>query len=433
MLGGEDVSIVAGASGRALHKRRLVQAAATSMLVAGGFGPFALPVRAAEPFPSLAVVVERARTRPASVIVARGAERSAEALGLSARLSSFGNPYLEVFADRFASRQPSELAVQGNLWLPVDISGQRERRIIENGRLIAWRGAETAVVSSESVARLTERYGAAVVAAERVRFLETIVAISGEEAALYEARLRASDATVRDAKLAAVDLSRNRMALGQARADLSRALADVARGTGLASLGPPERDQTPPATLWDIAAVQPRQVIEEGPALKSLGQEAAYFAALQARDAVEGHAPLNVILSAGQGAGGGARLGGGLAWTFPIVRRNQGERARAALEEARARDVATALRGELMAALEGLLEERRQVVGALDELRSHGEPAAQAAVEAARATERAGKGELLHVVTARRDLVSVRASGLALEERQWRLLGELISLTGRSP
>jgi outer membrane protein TolC len=63
----------------------------------------------------------------------------------------------------------------------------------------------------------------------------------------------------------------------------------------------------------------------------------------------------------------------------------------------------------------------------------YGEPAAQAAVDAALQIARAGKGELLHVVTARRDLISVRASGLALEEREWLLLSRLVAVTGKSP
>lgn len=391
------------------------------------------PLYAAEPFPSLTAAVERARTRPSAVIRAQGDVRSAEALGVGARLSSVGNPYLEVFADRTAARQAPEATLQGNLWLPLEVSGQRGRRIEENEGLKAWRGAEAQDISLDIVADMVRRYGAAVVAAERVRFLQVIVGISLQESALYEARLQASDVTIRDAKLAAVDLSRNRMVLGQARADLARALASVAQLYGVAELSAPARDQGPPEALWEAAAREPQRLVDEGPRMKALAREAEYFRLQHDREAVEAHAPLNIIVSAGEGADGSARVGGGLAWTFPLIRRNQGEQARAAAERARALDVAEALRRERTAALKGLVSERTLVRDALQELRTHGEPAAEAAVDAARSTERAGKGDLLHVVTARRDLVSVRASGLDLEQREWSLLGDLVSLSGKTP
>jgi cobalt-zinc-cadmium efflux system outer membrane protein len=314
------------------------------------------------------------------------------------------------------------------------VSGQRSRRLAENDRLREWRGAELMEASVDSAATMVGRYGRAVVAAERTRFLETIVEISRQEASLYGARLAAADVTVRDAKLAGVDLSRNRMALGAARSDLARALADVARLLGgPLELAPPVADMPSPSGPWELAAREPQRILDQNPRLLALSREAEYFRTQAARESVEGHAPLNLILSAGEGADGSARLGGGLAWTFPLLRRNQGEQARAFAERERALDVADGLRRELLAALRGLVEERTQVRRALEELKEHGEPDAEAALEAARSTERAGKGDLLHVVSARRDLVSVRASGLDLEQREWSLLAELVSMSGRIP
>lgn len=389
--------------------------------------------QATEPFPTLATALERIRTHSTAVVAARGGLRAAEAMGAGARLSSVGNPYLEVFADRTLARPTSEVSLQSNLWIPVDVSGQRRRRIDENGRLSDWRSAQLAEVNVGAAAELVKRYGVAVTDFERVRFLQKVIVISEQEAGLYESRVNAGDATLQDAKLAAVELSRNRMALGQARADLARALAELAMMLGASELSSPEVGRAPPATIWSSAEVAPDRMIDEAPALRALEREANYFAALESREAVEGHAPVNLIVSAGQGTDGAARVGGGLAWTFPLLRRNQGDRARARAERERALDVAAALRRELQAVLLGLVSERAQVLAALEELHSHGEPAAQAAVEAALAVERAGKGELLHVVTARRDLVSVRASGLALQEREWDLLARLVALTGRNP
>jgi cobalt-zinc-cadmium efflux system outer membrane protein len=391
------------------------------------------PGHAAEPFPSLSIAVSRASERASALIAARGAERAAGAMDAGARLSPLANPYLEVFADRGVARDASEATVQSNLWLPLEISGQRRRRIEAVRRLATWRAGQSELIQAETIARLVQRYGLAVVAAERTRFLEKMVVISQQEAALYDARVQAGDATVRDARLAAVDLSRNRMALAEARADLARALAEVAVVTGTLELAAPEQAQPPPPALWTAVEQDPERSIDSGPALKALRLEGDYFDAAQARDAVESYTPLSVILSGGRAANGAARLGGGLAWTFPLLRRNQGERARAHAERERAIDVAIATRREQLAMLHGLYSERTEVSSALRELRVNGEPAAQAAVDAALQIARAGKGELLHVVTARRDLISVRVSGLALEEREWSLLSRLVALTGRTP
>jgi len=389
--------------------------------------------QADQPFPTLADALARARTVRASAVAARGAVRAAEATRLGAELSSLGNPYLEVFADRATSGLNRDLAVQSNLWLPVDVSGQRRRRLDQVGRQVEWRSAEGERTAVDNGADLVRRYGLAVVAAERVRFLERIVGISEEEEALYQARLNARDATVRDAKLAAVDLARNRVALELARADQESGLADLAVAIGAGPLSVPAAEQLPPRSLWDLARDHGDELVERSPALKALNAEASYFAAVQAREAVEGHAPLNLIVSAGRAVDGAARIGGGLAWTFPLLRRNQGERARAAEERGRALDVAAARRRELLATLRGLIAESTHVRRGLEELRLHGESAAQAAVDAAQAIERAGKGELLHVVTARRDLVSVLASALDLEAREWFLLARLMEVTGRDP
>ena len=81
----------------------------------------------------------------------------------------------------------------------------------------------------------------------------------------------------------------------------------------------------------------------------------------------------------------------------------------------------------------GLGAERLQVRRALTELRERAEPAAQASVEAALTMQRAGKGELLHVLTARRDLALLRARRLDLLAREWSIVSDLVALTGELP
>jgi cobalt-zinc-cadmium efflux system outer membrane protein len=389
---------------------------------------------AAEPFPALEIALDRARARASANVAARGALHSAAMLRASAELPAVANPYLEIFADEQAAGRPvNDLAFQANLWIPIELSGQRGRRIQEVDRLTAWRTSQVADTAAETSAHLVRRYGAALAAAARVRVLETVVETSQQEAKLYDARVAAGDATIRDGKLAAVELSRNRMSLSEARGALERALAEVAALTGAPSLAPPADLASPPETLWRELARDPSSLVDQSPSVRTLAKQADYYEAVEAHQAAEAHVPVDVIVSGGRTPEGAARIGGGLAWTFPLLRRNQGERAHALAERDRARDVAQAHRAELAAVLAGLASERQFVRQALDELRKNGEPAAQAAVDAALATERIGKGDLLHVVAARRDLLFVRASGLTLTEREWGLLADLVALVGRSP
>ena len=151
------------------------------------------------------------------------------------------------------------------------------------------------------------------------------------------------------------------------------------------------------------------------------------------RQGREALSPINVIVTAGRGDLGEARFGGGLGWTFPVARRNQGDQARSKAERARAtieRDVRARV---IAATIEGLTAERREVRRALAELASVAEPAALASVEAAAATQRAGKGELLQVLIARRDLALLKARRLDLLQREWTLLSDLVTLTGDLP
>ncbi len=87
----------------------------------------------------------------------------------------------------------------------------------------------------------------------------------------------------------------------------------------------------------------------------------------------------------------------------------------------------------IAATIEGLTAERREVRRALAELATVAEPAALASVEAAAATQRAGKGELLQVLIARRDLALLKARRLDLLQREWTILSDLVTLTGDLP
>lgn len=344
-----------------------------------------------------------------------------------------GNPYLEVFVDRGNGGATKDLAVQGNLWLPVELSGQRGRRLAEVDSLVAWKSANSEAVQADVAGRAVTAFGNAVVANERVRTFESILATSKSEAELYRARMAAGDATLRDAKMAEVEVARNGVAVAEARADLARALSELEQLTGLDGLGAPEVDMPEPPRVPADAAGKAEQVAERAPLVTASAREADYFAKAKERQALESHVPVNVILSAGRGDLGEARIGGGLSWTFPVLRKNQGEQARADAERTRALSERTVRARVVSSVIRGLSREHDAVRAAIDEMILSGEPAAQASVDAAITIQRAGKGELLNVLIARRDLVLLKARRLELLRRDWQIAGEFVSISGELP
>jgi cobalt-zinc-cadmium efflux system outer membrane protein len=383
--------------------------------------------------PDLRQVVQLAKERAPSIVSARGEVDVARGGYAGARLFPVTNPTLELFADRGTLGVTKDVTIQANLWIPVEVSGQRGARVAEVEANVAWQTENLDAARAAAAGLAVRAYGNALVAAERVRTFEKIVAVSRDEHAFYEQRLAAGDATERDATLANVELARNRITLRESNADLTRAITELRHVTGTPSLMLTERDPAPPAGPSGPAEAFARRVAQVSPLVTALTSEAAYHARAKQRQAREADPPVNVILSGGRGDFGEARFGGGVAFTFPVARRNQGEQARADAARRRALAERAATQRAIETTVIGLFAEREQVRAALQELATEAKPAAQAAIDAALATQQAGKGELLAVLTARRDLALLETRRLELLEREWNILGDLVALTGELP
>jgi outer membrane protein, heavy metal efflux system len=384
--------------------------------------------------PSLNRVIAIARERAPAVVSARADLNVGRSSYVGARLSPLTNPYLEVFVDRGNMNATKDVAVQANLWLPVELSGQRGRRIEEADALVAWKTQSVEASRASAVGEAVRLYGDVLVNAERVRSFEGVLATARAEAELYEARLKAGDATQQDAKLAVVEVVRNSVALAESRADYARSAAELARVLGQEGFGPPDGAslEPPPIAEGDALSWIDR-AIKRSPYLLAYEKEATYYARAKERQSREAHVPVNLIVSAGRGDLGETRLGGGVSWAFPSLRRNQGEQARAEAERSRALAERDVRRRSLVAMLRGLYDERLTVRAAVEEVARTGEPAAQEALDAAVATQRAGKGEFLRVLTARRDLALLRSRRLELARREWSVVGDIVTLTGELP
>ncbi len=384
--------------------------------------------KATKTVPSLAKVIELTRDRAPAVAVARANVEVSRSALVNARLGPLANPYVEVLADR-GSQGTRDVAVQGSAWLPLEISGQRDKRQAEAEALVSWQQAETKATRAVSVADAVRAYGQLVVADARIKALGELLDVARTEAAYYDGRVREGDATELDARLAEVEVARHTVALAEGRADRTRALTAVGVATGDSYTDAPADGPAPPAPKKTAAVKDPATL----PHVEASAAQATYHAREKDRAGIEAHAPLNLVLTVGRGDLGELRVGGGLSWSLPVLRTNQGEQARAEASRNKASLERDLKARTAVVTAEGLAKERADIRAAIDTITKLAEPAAKAAVDAAVAMEQAGKGDLLRVLTARRDLALLQARRLDLLQREWNLVGDLVALTGDLP
>ncbi|TKC98705.1 TolC family protein [Polyangium fumosum] len=421
------IMLAAGAAG-ADERRRIAGA-----IGGAASSPDAAALPALEAFPSLGRAMALARERGPDVVRARGSVGVAQASYAGARLSALDNPYLEVFVDRGLQGVTKDAAVQANLWLPLEVSGQRARRIDEADALVAWQKTLFEVTRFSAEGDAVRAYGAALVAGARVRTLEGIVRDAGAEAEVYRQRREAGDATLQEEKLASMEHARYLVMLQESRADLTRALVDLARATGRMFEPPDSTSAMPPVPGEMYGEAGAARLADTSPHVAASTREASFYARAGQRAAIEAHPPVNLIVTAGRGDLGEPRFGGGLSWTFPVARRKQAEVARADAERARALAEAEVKRRLVVQGLSGLELERAEVRRAREVIDTAALPAAQASADAAIATKAAGKGEMLLVLTTRRDLELLRLRRLELIAREWSILGDIVAWTGELP
>lgn len=389
---------------------------------------------AAAPFPSLIAAVERSRTHGPSAMLAAADVKVAGATKHAAGLPPLTNPYLEVFVDR-ATPAGSQVTVQANLWLPIEISGQRGKRLAEVDAYVAWKSSALSAASAQAVGEAVVAWGEVTVAHARKRHAEAGLATAKEEAAYVAARVEAKDATAPDLALAQGEVARWLSSEAEAEVAYAIAKARLSIAIGDPDLGDPTDALAfdPPALRWKDGAALGKHLAETSPVLKAGALEAQAFLASKERWQADAWAPFNFVLSAGRDDLGQARFGGGLAWTFPVLRKNQGEVARAGAEAERAEQARAILAATIAARAKGFFvayDVARKAVSTLDQVAV---PAAESVVTASLAAWKAGKLDLSRVFLARRDLATARDRRLDLAAAAFKAYAELAGLLGDLP
>lgn len=382
----------------------------------------------AGPRESLRALVEAARTRAPEVLAANASLTASHAAFEGARMLPLGNPYLEITAERGGRNVTQDLAINGALWLPLELSGQVQGRAQEARGIVAFHAALVGQDRADAAARLVQAYGIAVVATERGSVLAELLASAREQAALVTERVVQGDALQRDASLAAVEVARHEMLIAETRATLARSLGELSELVGH-ELHEPLGAAEPPSLPSRPVAAKVRQ----SPRSLLLAAEARLHAATAERWRHEGSSSLSVGVVAGRGDFGESRLGGGLAYAFPVFRANRPERARAAADASRALAEKYLHESVATGRLRVLHQEQQELTHATSALTEAALPAARAAVDAAQATYAAGKLELLAVLVSRRELANLSLKRLDLFEESWLLVRDYVKITGELP
>lgn len=402
-----------------------VSAGGTAQAQDRGAAPVATPDARAE----LRALIEVAKEHAPEVSIARASLISSRSALANGRMAPFGNPYLEVTADRGNQGVTKDVNVLGTLWLPVELSGQRGSRGREAQDFVSLHAALVGQARAQAAGRLVRAYGSSAVAAERAAVLSELLSSAKAEAAMIAERVKNGDAIARDASMAAVEAARHEVMLAEAEADLLRA-----RGELTEVLGRPAPNVVAPSTppslkAGDMRALKPEQL----PQARSLAAEARFYNSSAERWRKEGQSALSVGLVAGRGDLGETRLGGGLAYAFPVFRANRPERARALAESSRALAEQRVHQGVAEQRLKLLAEQQAQLARAVTTLTQTALPAAELAVSAVQETYRAGKAEVLAVLLSRRELSALSLRRLELLEQGWVLVSEYVEITGELP
>ncbi len=401
-----------------------------SIVCRTGFALGAEPAAAITGEASIGVraAVEAAREHAPEVGRARAALYSSRSARESGRLAPFGNPYLQVTAQGSDKDVVKDVAVAGELWLPVEPFGQRTGRRREAEGFVALHASFVEQARAEAAARAVLAYGRATVAKERGEVLRELAANARAQADMLNARMASGDAIQRDVSLAAAEAARHEVMLVENRATLLGAEGVLAELTGWEAplLGP----NTPPSLGTRRLAQERLQVL---PQARALTAEARYHDAAAERWQREGKGMLSVGLLAGRGDYGETRVGGGFAYAIPAFRTNRPERAREEAESIRARDDRSLYEVVAQRRLRTLQHQQAELDQALSVLSNSAVPAAREAVGAVEETYDAGKTELLLVLLTRRELSTLLLRRLELFEASWQLVSEYVEITGDLP
>jgi cobalt-zinc-cadmium efflux system outer membrane protein len=249
------------------------------------------------------------------------------------------NPTMEFGAGpRFSRGGDRDFDLFASLGQAVEIAGERGLRLDAASRLGEKLDAETTVTRWEVRREVVLAYRSAVVARERVAIVDRIVGFTDEMLVIARRRLAAGDATGIDVRVAETELAQARQAKVAAEQDLRTARIRLAEVTGWAIDTPPNvpAGLGAPRTVPTLAAVM-EVAQDRHPELRARHAAVAEaHARVELADREAWPAPVFGALVAREGSAGSPAnyiVLGTLGLPLPFWQLNQGERARARVDE----------------------------------------------------------------------------------------------------
>ncbi len=326
-----------------------------------------------------------------------------------------------------------------SLGIPLDVSGRRSRYRAEVGHDIAAAEARLDAVRSRAASEARQAYVDLVTTRSEVDIQRARLAAAESIEAVVRARVDAGAATAVDQAL--VERERAEAEADLAEANRRRTAADGALRRTL-DLTPTEA--LPLSPLERPTPLSPVERTQAGPRaqrqrrdVSALERGAARWVASDDRLRAGAIAPLVLGLEGQQVATSsndlGSSLGASVRWELPLAQRAQGERAVAQAEASGLRVQAVLLRRQVDRDVATAAEGLDAALAELDALTGRALPAAERLVAATEASWAAGALDIFRVLTARRDLLSVRARILTATRASWRARIEYDRAMGQTP
>lgn len=379
-----------------------------------------------------------ARQRALSVrlsVADAAVSRAEQTFGTTPRV---GNPtlgvmYLPGFPDEGA------LTAAASLALPIEVSGERGRWQRETDRGV--RAAEARIDAASADAEANARIARVEIAlSERLIQNETSrLAIARDNESRVHLRVAAGASTAVDESLAEQERAEAEADLALARQRYEQHVTDFRNALDLDPTEPVAVDAVGRPEVIPVEATE--AFIHR--ALRARRDIAAYQLAAtrlrlsDARLRAAAIAPLMVGLEAQQVSVGPNQvansIGASVRWELPFVQRAQAPRAVARAEAAREQLRAELLQREVAREVAGALRSLQHAVEALVALEDRAVPAAERLVAATESSWLAGSLDYFRVISARRELFTLRRRAVEAAQTAWHARIALDRALGGAP
>jgi outer membrane protein, heavy metal efflux system len=351
-------------------------------------------------------VVELARTRAPSTVVAQARIDEVRAALVGARRLSTRNPVVTADAGRRWSDGTST-DLQSSLSLPLDLGGRRAKRIAVADADIRREQLEAENVQRQTVAVAVIAYYQVLHAQRRLALAEERVLLAQAAGETARQRNQTGDVPVFEVNLARGEVARAQGVLAGATGDLTRARGQLAATLGLAMASITVTGDLAERKMFESPT--DRGVVRAD--LRALGHEAELAHAEEKLARAERWPSIDVRVSYAHERDADLLLGG-LAIAVPLFDRGQGDEARAHARAKRADTEVQARTAVVATQVESARSTYDSAVTAIRVFEDQAVPLSIANEIAAAASYRAGKIDLGSLLLIRREALDTRREHL---------------------